>query len=86
MRTLIILLLVASSQISFAQSVKKTMKRIPDSGQNTSYTNTFGEDNDYTINSPYYVDNGDGTITDTITGLMWQKSDGGEMTIDRLIL
>ncbi|MCX8478901.1 MAG: DUF1566 domain-containing protein [Chitinophagales bacterium] len=82
MRTLIILLLVASSQISFAQSVKKTMKRIPDSGQNTSYTNTFGEDNDYSIYTPFYVDNGDGTITDTITGLMWQKTDGGEMTID----
>ncbi len=82
MRTLIILLLVASGQISFAQSVKKTMKRIPDSGQNTSYTNTFGEDNDYSIYTPFYVDNGDGTITDTITGLMWQKTDGGEMTID----
>ncbi len=82
MRTLIILLLVAFGQISFAQSVKKTMKRIPDSGQNTSYTNTFGEDNDYSIYTPFYVDNGDGTITDTITGLMWQKTDGGEMTID----
>ncbi|PHX92477.1 MAG: hypothetical protein CK532_02490 [Flavobacteriales bacterium] len=23
---------------------------MPDSGQNTSYTNTFGEDNDYSIN------------------------------------
>lgn len=27
-----------------------------------------------------FVDNGDGTVTDEITGLMWQKADGGEMT------
>ena len=27
-----------------------------------------------------FADNGDGTITDNVTGLMWQKDDGGEMT------
>ncbi len=31
---------------------------------------------DYSINS--FVDNGDGTISDLATGLMWQKSDDGE--------
>ncbi len=49
--------------------------RMPDTNQTTSYTNTFGEDHDYTINPPSYTDNGDGTITDNVTGLVWQKQD-----------
>lgn len=55
---------------------------LPDTGQTTSYTTTYGEDNDFIINSPSYTDNGNGTITDNITGLMWQKEDGGEMTFE----
>jgi hypothetical protein len=70
----------------YALPVKKTMKRLPDTGQTTSYTTTNGEDADYTINPPVYILNGDGTITDTVTGLIWQKTDGGEMTIDRAII
>jgi Protein of unknown function (DUF1566)/Secretion system C-terminal sorting domain len=80
-----ILLTVINCQIIFncpAQSVLQTMKRLPDSGQKTSYSTTFGEDHDYTINAPYYINNGNGTTTDTITGLMWQKVDGGEMTVE----
>jgi len=34
----------------------------------------YGQDASYTGNLPSYVDNGDGTITDMITGLMWQQS------------
>jgi hypothetical protein len=67
---------------TFSQSVPKTILLLPDTGQTTSYTATFGEDNDYTINTPSYTNNNDGTITDNITGLMWQQIDGGEMTID----
>ena len=48
---------------------------LPDTGQTESYTNTFGEDSDYTINPPSYTDNGDGTVTDRMTGLMWQRED-----------
>ncbi len=66
----------------FAQSYNKTIARLPDTGQTTSYTPTFGEDNDYTINSPFYTNNSNGTITDNVTGLMWQQVDGGEMTIE----
>lgn len=58
------------------------MFRLPDTGQNTSYTTTFGEDNDYAINSPIFKVYGDGTVTDTVTGLMWQQTDGGEMTVE----
>jgi hypothetical protein len=53
---------------------------LPDTGQFSTFTTTFGEDADYTINPPSFADNGDGTVTDNITGLMWQKADGGEMT------
>ena len=55
---------------------------LPDTGQATSYTSTPGEDADFTINSPSYKDNGNETITDNITGLIWQKTDGGEMTFE----
>ena len=53
---------------------------LPDTNQTQSFTNTPGEDSDYSINPPSYTDHGDGTITDTVTGLIWQKNDGGEMT------
>jgi hypothetical protein len=64
------------------QSVIKTMLRLPDTGQINSYTTTFGEDADYSINAPYYLLNGNGTVMDTVTALMWQHTDGGEMTIE----
>ncbi len=60
----------------------KTMIRLPDTGEITGYTATFGEDADYLINTPFFINNGNGTVTDTITGLMWQKTDGGEMIIE----
>ena len=63
-----------------AQPVLKTMMRLPDTGQTTSYTTTFGEDADYNFNIPFFILNGNGTVTDTITSLMWQQTDGGEMT------
>ena len=59
---------------------------MPDTGQTGSYTSTFGEDNDYNINVPSYINNGNSTITDNITGLMWQQADGGEMTIENAII
>ena len=34
----------------------------------------YGQDAQFTDNAPSYTDNGDGTITDNITGLMWQQS------------
>lgn len=63
----------------------KTMLRLPDTGQNTSYTATFGEDHDYTLNSPFFINHGNGTLTDTVTGLMWQRMDGGEMTFEQAL-
>ncbi|MFN5209964.1 MAG: DUF1566 domain-containing protein [Bacteroidota bacterium] len=76
-RIFIISLLLAGKLCG--QGIQKTMLRLPDTGQTNSYTNTPGEDSDFLIHVPGYIDNGDGTLTDTITGLMWQKGDGGEM-------
>ena len=79
-RKYIILLFVVFVHQLQSQSIKKVLDKLPDTGQSKSYTDTLGEDSDYTINAPELIDNLDGTITDKITGLMWQKVDGGEMT------
>jgi hypothetical protein len=50
-------------------------QKIPDTGQTTSFTDIFGEDHDYQSEDHQlsYSDNGNGTITDNRTGLMWIK-------------
>lgn len=77
--------LILAFSLCYGQQVQKTMIRLPDTGQTKSYTSTFGEDNDYSIFIPHYQNNGNGTITDTVTGLMWQQTDGGEMTYENAI-
>jgi hypothetical protein len=57
--------------------------QLSDTGQTTRYTQTFGEDADFKGSQPTFKDNGDGTVTDLVTGLMWQKTDGGEMTHEK---
>jgi len=59
---------------------------VVDTGQDTCYDDSgaipcpdpgeafYGQDAQHTGNTPGYTDNGDGTITDNVTGLMWQKS------------
>jgi len=71
----------ANSAILYAQNYP-----IVDTGQDHCY-NTYmeincpsegeqyyGQDSQYEGLGPAYVDNGDGTISDLITGLMWQKT------------
>ena len=48
-----------------------------------------GQDAQYPGNAPVYTDNGDGTVTDNVTGLMWQQSpdlngDGNTDAVDKL--
>jgi len=43
----------------------------------------YGQDAQYTGNTPRYQDNGDGTVTDLVTGLMWQANPGEKMTYDQ---
>jgi arylsulfatase A-like enzyme len=39
-----------------------------------------GQDATYTGAQPFFSDNGDGTVTDHVTGLMWQQDPGAKMT------
>jgi len=58
---------------------------LPDTGQTKCYQSVnpyaeipcdgTGQDGAYTINPMSYTDNGNGTITDNVTGIMWQKED-----------
>lgn len=64
---------------------------IVDTGQTVCSNNTseitcpqlvsdfYGQDAQYFGNEPSYTDNGDGTITDNVTGLMWQKDPGDKV-------
>jgi hypothetical protein len=45
-----------------------------------------GQDAQYVANQPSYLDNGDGTITDLNTGLMWQQDPGAKMTYDDAVI
>jgi hypothetical protein len=54
---------------------------IPDTGQTTSYSTTTGEDDDHATHPLSYTDGGE-TITDDVTGLMWQKCNLGRSGTD----
>jgi hypothetical protein len=65
---------------------------IVDTNQTTFYSNDgiitqplvgedfYGQDANYVYNAPNYTDNGDGTATDNVTGLMWQQDPGDKVT------
>jgi len=63
-------------------SLTWSMRKLPDTGQTGHFGTGFGEDSDYVLNAPSYSNNGDGTISDRVTGLQWQQSDGGERSWD----
>ena len=66
---------------------------IVDTGQTLYYGNTvsinaplvdeafYGQDSNFSINAPSYDNNGDGTVTDLVTGLMWQQDPGTKITL-----
>jgi hypothetical protein len=69
-----------------------TINRVVDTNQTTCYNDHgseitcsdegddfYGQDANYEGNKPTYNDNGDGTVTDNITGLMWQQEPGDKM-------
>jgi len=44
----------------------------------------YGQDAQFTGNQPSYTDNGDGTVTDNVTGLIWQQTpDSGNYSWDQ---
>ncbi len=68
---------------------------MPDTGQTTSYTDTFGEDSDYLINPPSYTKlDADGNeladdavswtmVRDNVTGLIWEVKTDDESVHDK---
>ncbi len=72
----------SASRFNYYPMAPWSMAKLPDTGQTLSATAIFGEDSDYTRNAPSFTDNGNGTVTDNNTGLVWQKTDSGEMTWD----
>ncbi len=71
---------------------------IVDTGQIDCYSNSdlidpplaeepfYGQDAQYQGHEPNYVDNGDGTVTDLVTGLMWQQTPSEKMTFSAAVL
>ena len=74
------------SAILFIGGLYSQNYKIVETGQNKFYDNFneinapsidesfYGQDAQYTGNQPSYKDNGDGTVIDNVTGLMWAKS------------
>lgn len=81
------LMVLSATDIKSAASLDRIANAFPvvDTGQKKLYSSNdtllvikegdafFGQDANYIINDPSYTDNNDGTVTDNITGLMWQK-------------
>ena len=92
-RSIILLLLaLAGSDLAAAQSYT-----VVGTGQTKTYSNTrtipapqrgqpfFGQDGQHRVKEPAYRDNGDGTVTDLNTGLMWVQSRGAKLNWDDAI-
>ena len=45
----------------------------------------YGQDAQYSMNPPSYQVNGDGTVSDLVTGLMWIQDPGGKKTFDQAV-
>lgn len=75
-----------SDSSNSGNNTESTGFSIVDTGQGKNYDNFneisapsageafYGQDAQYTGNAPGFTDNGDGTVTDNITSLMWQQS------------
>ncbi len=89
MKKALLIIFVAINSIGFAQNYK-----IVDTGVSDYYSTTaiipatspgdafHGQDASYSGNQPSYTDNGDGTITDNVTGLMWEQDMGVKISFD----
>ncbi|MDX2359286.1 MAG: DUF1566 domain-containing protein [Crocinitomicaceae bacterium] len=87
--------LVSVTLLSFVfYSTGQITYPIVDTGVDDHYDNTaiisatssgqafHGQDATYNGNQPSYTDNGDGTITDNVTGLMWEQDMGVKISFD----
>jgi hypothetical protein len=72
----------------FTPNIVTAAFKLPDTGQTKCYQTVSpyaeipcagtGQDGAYSINPMSYTDNGNGTVTDNNTGLMWQKADNNQ--------
>ena len=88
-----IFIILLSSLPIFSQTYK-----IVDTGQIIFYDNSsiistpdseeafYGQDAQYSGNQPSYTDNLDGTITDNVTGLVWQQNMGEKTSFDEAFI
>ncbi len=74
-----------TQSLSYTYNVVDT--DIPDYYDNTAIISSpsngqafYGQDATYSGNQPSYTDNGDGTITDNVTGLMWEQDMGDKIS------
>lgn len=80
----------AKESTTAKQPPQSSSYTVVDTGQVECYDNTteitppasgqafYGQDAQVSGNQPSYKDNGDGTVTDLDTGLVWQKDPGGK--------
>ncbi|OGG99118.1 MAG: hypothetical protein A2600_04915 [Candidatus Lambdaproteobacteria bacterium RIFOXYD1_FULL_56_27] len=80
----------STQDYSVKVNVRTSLKGIPDTGQTTCWDgagsviacptagSALAQDGSYnTTYQPSYTDNGNGTVTDNVTGLVWQKASTG---------
>jgi len=95
------LYIIAFAWIPDVSAADVSADRVPytivDTAQNRCYSNNaeiefpkanadfFGQDAQYAGNESAYKDNGDGTVTDLNTGLMWQSDPGEKMTFKQAV-
>lgn len=87
MRKSPLIILLAISGYSFAQTYNIVDTGVSDFYNNSSIISNpglgsafFGQDAQYKGYQPSYTDNGDGTISDKVSGLMWQKDMGQKIS------
>jgi len=68
--------------ILFSSTLSLPVYPLQDTGQTTGTSNVFGEDNDYVNNPLSFIDNRDGSVTDSVTKMMWEQSGTGEIGWD----
>ena len=88
---------ILTSSLNAEEQLNTNTYKIVDTGQMSSYSNNkvislpnkaddfYGQDSSYIINSPSYTNNNDGTITDNITGLVWQKDMGEKLSYSQAL-
>lgn len=86
-------LLIVAAVLFNAVCYGKESYAVVDTGQKKFFGNSgeiskprpgkpfYGQDAQYQGNQPSYRDNGDGTVSDLVTGLMWQKNPGRKKTL-----